>query len=89
MKLKNRKGLTLSQFGGLALAFVVVSIILSMGGEILTQISDTQTALSAGKNITAKGLEGVIVFGDWLPTIAVVVAAAVVIGIIVHYFRSA
>ncbi len=88
MKMKNRKGLTLSQFGGLALAFVVVSIILSMGGEILTQIFDTQTALSYAANITQQGIDGVVVFGDWLPTIAVVVAAAVVIGIIVHYFRS-
>jgi len=38
-------------------------------------------------NITYQGLEGQETFGDWLPTIAVVIAAAVVIGVIVMYFR--
>lgn len=38
-------------------------------------------------NATSQGLTGVDTFGDWLPTIAVVLAAAVVIGVIVNSFR--
>jgi len=67
----NKKGITLGQFGGLALSFVVVSIMLSMGGEILSQVQDQQTALSTAANITGSGLTGMTTFGDWLPTIAV------------------
>jgi len=63
----DRKGITLGQFGGLALSFVVVAIILSMGGEILTQVESTQTALSTAINITGSGLTGMTTFGDWLP----------------------
>ena len=81
------KGLTLGQFGGLALSFVVLTIILSMGGEILSAIQTDQTANGSAYNVTGKGLEGVSTFGDWLPTVAIVVASAVVIGVVVNYFQ--
>jgi len=60
-----QKGLTLGQFGAIALAFVIVSIILSMGGEILNQVQSQQTSNSVAYNITEKGLEGAKTFGDW------------------------
>jgi len=81
-----RKGLTMAEFGGIALAFVTVAIILAMGGEVLSQVQSSQTANSTSYNITGKGLTGMTTFGDWLPTIAIVIAAAVIIGIIVAYF---
>ncbi len=37
-------------------------------------------------NVTIKGADGLNTFADWLPTIALIVVAAVVIGIIVRYF---
>jgi len=43
---------------------------------------------TVASNATSSGLEGIETFGDWLPTIAVIIAAAVVIGIIVNYFRT-
>lgn len=82
------KGITLGQFGSLALAFVVAAIVISLGAEILSQVRSTQTATTYEYNVTTEGLEGAETFGEWLPTIAVVVAAAVVIGVIVNYFRG-
>ena len=82
---KDKKGLTVGQFGGLALAFVVVAVIISVGADILTQIYDGQTALSTARNITSEGLDGMTTLGEWLPTIAVIIAAAVVIGVITNY----
>ncbi len=82
------KGITLGQFGSLALAFVVAAIVISLGAEILAQVLSTQTAATYEYNVTTQGLVGAETFGDWLPTIAVVVAAAVVIGVIVNYFRG-
>jgi len=38
-------------------------------------------------NASGSGIEAIGTLADWLPTIGVIVAAAVVIGIIVAYFR--
>jgi len=40
----------------------------------------------AAFNATEKGLEGLAEFADWLPTLALIIVAAVIIGIIVRYF---
>jgi len=85
--MKTRKGLSVQQMGGLALAFVLVVIIIGIGATIVTEIQTGQTSLSIPYNISAEGLEGLETLGEWLPTIAVIIAAAVVIGIIVRYFR--
>ena len=75
--------------GSLALAFVVASIVIALGAEILGQVRATQTNTTSYEyNVTTEGLEGTETFGEWLPTIAVVVAAACVIGVIVNYFRG-
>lgn len=78
----------LTQFSTYVLAFVIIAVIIGIGGTILTQVQTTQTSGSIPYNATASGLTGIETFGDWLPTIAVIIAAAVVIGIIVHYFRA-
>lgn len=80
--------MSLNEFGGLALSFVLVAIIVSIGATILTQTRSTQSANAYDYNITTSGLSGMDTMGDWLPTIAVIVAAAVVIGVIVHYFNA-
>lgn len=45
-------------------------------------------ATTIASNATGAGMTGTGTFGDWLPTIAVIIAAAVVIGIIINYFRA-
>lgn len=81
------KGMAINEMSGVVLAFVVVAIIVGIGGTTLTSVQATQTANTAAYNATTKGLTGVTTFGDWLPTIAVISAAAVVIGLIYMYFR--
>jgi hypothetical protein len=104
------KGMSLNEFGGLALAFVIVAIIISITGTILTQTQSTQctggtvgynstthacgtdiglyNTSTVASNATAQGLSGITTMSQWLPTIAVIVAAAVVVGVIVNYFRA-
>ncbi len=49
--------------------------------------SDNGTVMTTiAYNATGGGLDGVGTFGDWLPTIAVILASALVIGIIAAYF---
>jgi len=68
------------------LGFVVIAIIIGISATILSQVQSTQTLNSVAYNATGSGLTGIDTFADWLPTIAVILAAAVVIGVIVHYF---
>ena len=78
----------LSSLGTIAIALVVAVIILSFGASI---VSDMQTDLNdsggAAGNVTVKGLESISTLAKWVPTIALILAAAIVIGIIVTSFR--
>lgn len=41
----------------------------------------------AGVNITIQGTEGLVTMGEWLPTLAIIIMAAVVIGVLLTSFR--
>ena len=97
-KLAKRKGMTLSSLAAIGVVFVVVAIVVSFGSQILGQIRQSQCGGSwnsssnlclGGKtlqhNITIKGLDALAKIGEWLPTLALVVIAAIVIGIVVTY----
>lgn len=120
------KGFTVQHLGGLAILFVVAVMMISIGGQILAQIQETQcdytwvenyvnspsvnpidssytgccvsinstdstlnctswATSDVSSNTTYKGLQGVTTFGNWLPLIALIVVASIVIGVIVAY----
>ena len=73
------------ELGAMGLVVVVAAIILSLGASILVSLQNQQTSNSLAYNITGKGLTGLGTFGDWIPLIALVVVASIVIGVIVNY----
>jgi len=82
------KGISLQDMSAYALAFAVVAIVLGVGATILTQVQGTQTSGTTAYNATGYGLTGASTMSQWLPIIAVIIAAAIVIGIIVTAFRG-
>lgn len=82
---KTMKGYSINQISAVGIVFVVAGIILSFGATILTDLQDDQTADSWAYNITQKALESLQTFGDWLPTLALVVVAAIIIGVLFFY----
>jgi len=89
MKL-SKTGYDIKALAGLGVAFVIIAIVLSFGSTILADLK-TDTVTRTGENSTAynatvNGLEGLEEFSSWLPTLALIVVAAVIIGIIVTYF---
>ena len=88
MLMKNKKGYAIGDLLPLGIAFVVVTITLSMGAQVLGDINGGQTANSYEKNASTNGLKAVDELGSWLPTIALVVACAVIIGIVVVYLAG-
>lgn len=66
------------------IALVVAAIVLTVGADILATISATQTGTA--QVITDNGTEGILELASWMPTIGLVVAAGLVIGIVVASF---
>lgn len=80
-----RKGLSIGSLTPIAVAFVVIAFTVSMGAEILQSLYDDQTDDSYAKNATGEGLESLEELGSWMPTLALVVIAAIIIGVLVTY----
>ena len=77
--------------------FVLIAITLSVGGEILSNLEQQQCAkwnattntcesTTTAYNMTTQGTSGITKIAKWLPTIALVIAAAVVIGVVLTSF---
>lgn len=83
----NSKGQSLSMLAPAAVAFVFIAVTIAIGAEVLGGVQADQTENTSAYNATAKGLESMAELGTWLPTIALVVAAAAVIGVLA-FFRQ-
>ena len=82
------------------IAFAVVGIVLAVAFSILGQIQTTQVTGAAGCNSTSvancgfgyngtvQALNGTNILAQWLPTIAIVIAAAVVLIIVFAYIAG-
>lgn len=88
MKL-NTKGLSFSELTAVALMFVLVGVTLGIGAYVNSQIQTTAgwaastVAYQAVQNATI----GIGTISSWLPIIAVVIAAGVVISVLVGAFK--
>ena len=89
--LKNKKGFTLGDLQGIVLLLVVIGILFGAGLYVMTEFYDQiddgthNTSLSAISNVT-NATESL---ASWLPIIVVVIAAALVIGIVIRSFGGA
>lgn len=93
---RNTKGqYTVSSLGALAIVLIVAAIIISIGAEIMDDVKGEMTGAStytcgvngsAAYNASCGGLDAANTFGDWLDTVALIIVAAVVIGIIATSF---
>lgn len=83
---KKAQRFTISDLGTIAIALVVAAIILGMGATILEKIQETQTVNASAYNSSGYGLTGLTTMAEFIPTIAIVAVAAIVIGIILVFF---
>ena len=84
MRTKKQKG-QLGGIGQAAIALVVAAFLIGIGATVLSSLQGTQTANSVAYNVTGQGMTSMSTFGSWLPIIAVVASAVVVIGLLVVY----
>ena len=85
MKTINKKGqMSLGQVPGAVQLLVVIAIFLAVGALIVQSVQDND-AIAAGStafNVTSSGLAGLESLGDFQSLIAIVIAAAVVLGLV-------
>jgi len=82
----NKKGFTLNDLSGIAITFVVLAVVLGIGGTILTSIQAGQTTDGYAYNSTTDGLQALAELSGWQTTLAVIVVASVVIGVIGFFY---
>ena len=70
---------------GIGLTLVVLGIGLAYGLEVMGDVRDDMTANTMERNATEDAISGVAKLPEKMPTIATVVVAAVIIGILVTY----
>jgi hypothetical protein len=78
----NKKGQNFDLLKLAAISFVVIAITIGMGAQIMSTLQTSQTVNSTAYNASAFGLTSLTTIGQWLPTIALVVAAVVVLGFV-------
>ena len=83
--LKNKKGLSLGDMYPAILTIILIGIVLGIGLYVLAEVESNITGGSAQINTTITGLGGL---ANWIAVIVVVIAAAVVLGIVISSFGS-
>ncbi len=83
---KRAQAFTINDLGTIAIALVVAAVILGLGATILEKIQSTQTVNKTAFNASGNGLNGINTMAEFIPTIAIVAVAAIVIGIILVFF---
>ena len=80
-----KKGFSITEVPALAIVLGVVAVVLGIMATVLTSIQGTQTSGTYAYNITTDGLVAQDSLSGWQSTWVVVIAAAVILGIIYAY----
>jgi len=75
----------ISELLGIAMTLVVLGIGIGYGLQVMGEIKDDMAVDSFEANATQSAIEGVAKIPEKLPTIATVIVASVIIGILVTY----
>lgn len=82
--LQKKKGITLGDMYPAVLTIVLIGIVLGVGLYVLDKFEDNMTGTAAtAVNTTIAGLDD---FASWIAIIVVVIAAAVVLGVVLSSF---
>lgn len=94
-----RGQMNIGSLAAIGIMFTVAVVLLSVGADVVDEVRQSQctswnttsydcndAALSYAYNVSGSGLEGTETLGDWLPTIATIVGAAIIIGVIAKGF---
>ncbi len=83
-----KKGLSIADIGPIAVILVVAGISIGIGAQVLGNISTTLTAGTQARLAVDNTTLGLGALASWMPTIGLVVAAAIIIGVVFSSFMK-
>ena len=83
--LEQKKGISLDMMAGVAVTFVITAVVIGIGATIVNSVGSGLTANSYAKNATVYGEKGLDELASWIPTVAIIVAAVIIIGLVVSF----
>ena len=87
MMWKSKKGAyTVGEIAPMAIMLGLAIVTTVIMADVVSDVNEDQTANSYGDNISTNGLKGLDELGSWFDTIGLVIAAAIIIGILVYAF---
>ena len=78
----------IGDLSGFAIAFVVAAVMITIGATIVDELGGQVAEGSTAEIVTERAQEGFETFGDFLPIIAIVAAAAVIMALLVNRFMA-
>lgn len=69
-----------------AVLLVIAIVVMTIGGQVVNEVKKTQAVNSTAENISQAGLASLNKFGDFMPIVAIVTIAGVIIAILVGSF---
>jgi hypothetical protein len=78
----------IQDYAPIAIAFVLIGVVLGVGADVLDNVEDNFTDNTTAQLSVANATEGVGELASWLPIVGLVVAAALVIGILFNAFSG-
>jgi len=86
---KNKKGASLQSLYPSIMAFIMVAILLGIGLVVLNAfMSTTSVSGTTAETAINDTINALADFPDWFPIIVVVIAAAIIIGIVIRGFSG-
>ena len=83
-----KKGLSIGDIGPIAIILVVAGISIGIGAQVLGNISSTLTVGTVAHSAVVNTTSGLGALAAWMPTIGLVVAAAIIIGVVFSSFMK-
>ena len=83
--IEQKKGISLDMMAGVAVTFVITAVVIGIGATIVSSVGTGLESGSSAQNATTYGLEGLEELASWIPTIAIIVAAVIIIGLVVSF----
>lgn len=78
----------LTDLTNIAITFVVVGMVLAFGLSILSDVQGDFVVNSVEANATGEAIQANVTLAEKLPILGLVVAAAIIIGVLLKAFRS-
>ena len=86
--LESKLGYSIADLAPLAVVFVILGIVISMGALILTKMNESATVTGTANTVLSNAISALKDFSSWFAILVIIIIAAIIIGIVMRYFGN-